>query len=504
MASRLIGGALALALAVTSTALTRPAGAQVLQIAIDQFPGALDPHTATAGSSQLVDSTIYEGLTAIDADLHVVPALAQSWSVSADGLTYVFRLRTDARFHDGGPVRPADVVASVARVCDPNIGSPLAARFAMIAKVEPDGAAGVRFTLIASSAPFLSRLATLAIVPEAARQGRLDLAKQPDGTGPFRFKEWASNRIIALDRNEAYWQVGLPKLLSLRFNIVPEAATRQIGLTGGTYQVLPGIGPATAEQLQEAPGVRVLATPDLAYSLIGLNAAMPPFDQPEVREALDYAIDRGQIVRAAYSGKAAPAGPLSPALKDWALPTSDFPCYRHDPERAKALLRDAGLRLPVKVTLNVLSGIQQMMDLAGVVQAQAREAGFEITLNVQDEGRFVQDRRAGDFQAFAAINGGGPDPDDYFGPTFQTGGAANVYKFSNPKLDQLLIDARAVSDPAKRKPLYDEAQRILACHGPVIHLAYGTLFSAERSDVRGFRITPTRSLRGLRGASVAP
>ncbi|HTW72872.1 MAG TPA: ABC transporter substrate-binding protein [Acetobacteraceae bacterium] len=474
-----------------------PARAQVLEIATDQSPVGLDPHVATAFSTTMVLSTIYEGLTAINSDLHVVPALAESWTESPDGLSYTFRLRAGATFHDGRPVTPGDVVASVARVRDPKTGSPYASRFAAVAHVQADGDHGVTFVLSTPSASFLAQLASLAIVPA----GDADLAKQPDGTGPFRFKEWQPNTFIALDRNPAYWQHGHPALAGIRFDIVPEATTRRLGLTGGTYQFLPAVDAATATALKNAAGVRLLQTQDLAYSLVGMNVSKPPFDRPAVREALNYALNRAQIVQAAYFGQATPAGPLSPALKDWALPVSDYPCYRPDAAKAKALLRQAGLTLPVKVTLNVLGSLPLVVNIAQVVQAQANKAGFDVTLNVQEAGQFIQDWRAGKFEAFASLNSGGPDPDDYFGRTFQTGGATNVYKYSNPALDRILNEARGAA-PARRKALYDEAQRMLACDGPVAHLAYGTLFAAERSNLQGFRLNPTRSLLGLRDAAM--
>jgi len=494
MPGRMVIAALGLAIACAAS----PARAQTLDIATDQSPVGLDPHVATAFSTTMVLSTIYEGLTAINADLHVVPALAESWTVSPDGLTYTFRLRLNAKFHDGKPLTPADVIASVARVRDPKTGSPYASRFAAVATVEPAGDHAVKFVLSAPSASFLTELAGLAIVPA----GDANLARQPDGTGPFRFKEWQPNTFITLDRNPSYWQHGHPALAAIRFDIVPEATTRRLGLTGGTYQFLPAIDAATATALKNAPGVRLLRTQDLAYSLIGMNVSKPPFDRPAVREALNYALNRTQIVQAAYFGQASIAGPLSPALKDWALPVSDYPCYRPDAAKAKALLRQAGLTLPVKLTLNVLGSLPLVVNIAQVVQAQANKAGFDVTLNVQEAGKFIQDWRAGNFQAFASLNSGGPDPDDYFGRTFQTGGATNVYKYSNPKLDQLLIAARSAA-PARRKALYDEAQRMLACDGPVAHLAYGTLFAAERSNVQGFRLNPTRSLLGLRDVAMA-
>jgi peptide/nickel transport system substrate-binding protein len=143
------------------------------------------------------------------------------------------------------------------------------------------------------------------------------------------------------------------------------------------------------------------------------------------------------------------------------------------------------------------------VDVAQVVQAQANKGGFDVKLNVQEAGRFIQDWRNKNFQGFVSLNGGGPDPDDYLGRTFQTGGATNVFGYSNPELDKLLGEARATSDQAKRKTLYDQAQKMLACQGPVAHLVYGTLFTAIRSDVQGYELSPTRSLWSLRETRIA-
>jgi peptide/nickel transport system substrate-binding protein len=469
--------------------------AQMLEVATDQSPAGLDPHVATSFATQLITSTIYEGLTAIDPRLQVVPALAQSWTVSDGGRVIRFVLRPGATFHNGRAVMPADVVASVARVRDQKTGSPYASRFTGITAVEADGDNVVRFTLEQPSAPFLAQLASLAIVPPEAAA---ELARHPVGTGPFRFKEWVPDTDIVLERAPAYWEPGLPHVAAVKFNIVPEAATRQIGIQSGSWQLLPSLDAGTATALRGQPGVKVLQTQDLAYSVIGLNVSRPPFDRPEAREAVNLALDRSEIVAAVYYDQAVPADPLSPALTDWALPVAEFPCYRPDAAKARELLRKAGLTIPVKVQLNVLGSLRQVVDVAQVVQAQMNKAGFEVTLNVQEQGRFIQGWRAGDFEAFASLNSGGPDPDDYFGRTFATGGATNVFKYSNPDLDKWLTEARVSLDQRERKRLYDDAQRLLACQGPAIHVAYGTLFTAVRDDVTGFEPVATRSLRGLR------
>ena len=476
------------------------AQAQTLKIATDQSPVGLDPQVATAFSTALIDSNIYEGLTAVDKDLRIVPSLAESWTVSGDGLSYTFKLRAGAKFHNGRALTPQDIIANVDRVRDPKTGSPFASRFTGIKSMESVGADGLKITLDAPSAPFLSQLASLSIVaPEAAAE----LGRKPVGTGPFRFSAWVPDTYISLERNPDYWEKGLPKLAGLKFNIVPEAATREAGIIGGTYKLLPVVDAASAAALTGKPGVKLLQTQDLAYSLVGLNVTKPPLDKPVVREAINMAIDRNQLVQAVYFGRAVPGGPLSPALAEWALPVSDFPCYKADAAGAQKKLQDAGLSGKVKLTLNVLGSLQIVQDLAQVVQAQLNKAGFDVALNVQEQGRFIADWRASNFEGFVSLNGGAPDPDDYFGRTYQTGGATNVFKYSNADIDKLLIAARQTTDMAARKRMYDDAQKMLACDGPIATLAYGTLFSAVRDDVQGFSPLPTRSLRTLREATVS-
>jgi peptide/nickel transport system substrate-binding protein len=487
-------------LAACALLMPLSAWAQTLEIATDQSPVGLDPQVATAFSTALIDSNIYEGLTAIDQDLRVVPALSDRWTVSPDGLIYTFHLRAGAAFHNGRAVTPQDILANIARVRDPKTGSPLASRLAGITTAVASGPDSVTITLASPSAPFLAQLATIAIAAPEAMAG---LGSKPMGTGPFRFKEWVPDTDIALERNPAYWDKGLPTLDGLTFNIVPDSTAREAGMSDGTYQLLPVIDAASSVALAGKPDVKLLETQDLAYSLIGLNTSRPPFDKPAVREALNMAIDRAQIVEAVYFGRGVVAGPLSPALTQWALTTDDFPCYTPDPAGAQKKLAEAGITGKLKITLNVLGSLQQVVDIAQVVQAQLNEAGFDVALNVEEQGRFIADWRASNFDGFVSLNSGGPDPDDYFGRTFQTGGATNVFKYSDPELDKQLIAARAATDQAARKKIYDDVQRALACSGPVVHLAYGTMFAAVRGDVQGFAPMATRSLRTLRDTKLA-
>ncbi|WP_342363809.1 ABC transporter substrate-binding protein [Terrarubrum flagellatum] len=492
--------ALALALAIASAGMAR---AQVMELAVDASPAGLDPHIITAFTSfQIVNGTIYEGLTQIDKDLRTTPALAQSWEISPDGRTYVFKLRPNATFHTGASVEAADVVASLNRVMSKDIASPLASRLAAVETTSARDATTVEVVLKEPSAPFLSALAGIAIVPRSFEANKDALQRQPVGTGPYKFKEWQPNGFILLEKHAGYWNADMPKLAGVKFNIVPESATRQAGLASGTYAALPNIDASTALQLKGRSNVKIAETLELAYSLVGMNAAKPPFDNPKVREALNYALNRTEIIQAALFGAGGPAGPLSPALKDWAVDMKEFPCYAHSATKARDLLKAAGVATPLEVTVLVLPR-QDIKDIAQVVQAQLNAAGFKVELKFPELGQFIQDWRNSNFTAFVSTNAGSTDPDDYFYRTFRSGGSTNVFKYANPQLDQLLDDARRELDTGKRRTAYNKAQSILACEGPIAHVAYGQLFTAMRANVQGFDILANRSLTALGRVSLA-
>ena len=317
------------------------------------------------------------------------------------------------------------------------------------------------------------------------------------GTGPFKFDSWVTDAYVSLVKNPDYHVAGLPKLAGLKFNIVPESSTRQAGIASGAYQFFPSVDAVTINALARIPDVVTTKVPDLGYSLVGMNVSKPPFDNPKVREALNYALNRHEIVRGVYMGRASIAAPLPAVLSEWAVPYAEFPCYQSNPERAKALLQEAGVSMPLAITLNVLPN-PVAKDTAEIVQAQLDKGGFKVTLLSQEIGKFVADWRASNFTAFVSLNGGGVDPDDYFYRTFYTGSSTNVFKYSNAALDKQLDAGRAATNKVARKKIYDEVQKTLACQGPIAFLANGDLFTAMRANVKDFQPLSTRSLVYLR------
>lgn len=470
--------------------------AATLEVAIDSSPAGLDPHLITAFNSVvIVQGTVYEGLTSVNRDLSIGPGLADSWSVSEDSLTYEFTLPQNVTFHDGSDFDADDVAASIRRVQNADIASPLASRVSPISEIEVVDPQTIRLSLDQPFAAILSSLASIAIVPSELEEDKEALQQTPVGTGPFKFDSWTPNSHISLVKNDTYRTEGLPRLEGIDINFVPESATRQVGIAGGDYHLLPGIDPATALQLEANPALTIQRTQDVSYTLLGMNTTRAPLDNAKVRHAINQLLNREDIIAGALFGAGVPAGPLSPALETWALDTGEYACYQPDVESAKALLKEAGAE---EATLSILVlPRQDAKDIAQVIQQQLAAGGITVELLNKEIGEFVQDWNNSDFDMFVSANGGSPDPDEYFYRTFRTDGSTNVFKYSDSEIDGWLDEGRMLTDSAERKTVYDQVQRKLACEGPVAHLAYGDLATAVSSEVSGFEIYSNGRLASL-------
>jgi len=489
------GTLLATGLATTSMAAS-------LDVAIDSSPAGLDPHLITAFNSVvIVQSTVYEGLTKVQQDLSIAPGLAESWDVSDDSLKYTFTLPADVTFHDGSTMDAEDVAASIRRVQNEDIASPLASRVSPITGINVVDPQTIELSLDAPFAAILSSLSGIAIVPAEFETDKEALQKTPAGTGPFKFSEWAPNSHISLVKFDDYREEGLPKLDEVKVNFVPESATRQVGLGNGDYDILPGVDPATALQLQANPDITIQQTQDVSYTLLGMNTTRGKLGDAKVRQAVNLLLDREEIIAGALFGAGVPAGPLSPALATWALDTGEYSCYERNVEQAKTLLKEADAE-EAEFSILVLPR-QDAKDIAQVIQQQLADGGITVELVNKEIGEFVQDWKNSDFDFFVSANGGSPDPDEYFYRTFKTDGSTNVFKYTDAEIDAWLDEGRQLTDPAARKGVYDQVQRKLACEGPIAHIAYGNLSTAVNNSVTGFEIYSNGRLASLINVTVA-
>lgn len=453
-----------------------PAHAQAagtLNIAMFPEPNALIAGAGTNGPAQMVNGNIYEGLMRVDETLRPVPNLATEWSVSRDGLVYVFKLKRDVKWHDGAPFTAEDVVFTadrLMRALSPRV------RVAMqsVKSVRAIDPHTVEFVL---NHPYSSFLATVdnASMPIAPKHllGNADLSKPltgtPIGTGPFRFKEWVRGSHLTLVRNEHYHVAGLPKVETVLWHVIPDGASRAAAFESGKVDVLPG---GTVEyfdvgRLAKLPNVQVSQKGWEKFGPIAflwINHRNPVLADLRVRQAIMHAIDREAMARVIWHGFAAPA--TGPFVRSTAFYTPGVRAYPRDVARAKKLLSEAGYAgQPLRVLGLPFGETWQRMN--EMTRQNLSQAGFKVeTINADMAG--TMSRQAGwDFDlAFTFLYTMG-DPAlgvarNYVSSEIMKGSPFNnVGGYQNPKVDALFERGSREVDPKKRAEHYAEVQRTL-------------------------------------------
>lgn len=480
----------------------------VLRAGMQTDPVGLDPHTTNSTATRNLLENVYDTLVAVDSGGAVVPALARAWGVSADGLIWRFALREGVLFHDGQPLRPADVVCSLRHIMDRDgrIGSPRAEDLAPVREVVAEGDSVV-LRLARPYAPLLSKLAFSlnAILPcRVAEQG--DPQREVVGTGPFRFVAYAPQRHLLLARHPGHWgrdEAGrpLPYLDGIRFLFYPDPAARTLALRAGQVDFIEYVPAADVRILSREPGVVVQGGVSGNYRGLLLNLRVPPLGDVRVRQALALALDRQAIVTLALFGAGGvPAqGAGLPAEHPFALPQGgDGRTPGRDIERARRLLREAGLAGGFSLVLSVTGTYDFLRAPAEVIQANLREIGVRARIRVMDWSLFLPAMLEGRFEMALFGNSGLLDPDDFLYESFHSAGSHNPGGFRDAEVDALLTRGRAATDLAERRAIYHQAQRRILELAPQIFLFHSAQHEAYRAEVRGYRHYSNTSYLGLR------
>ncbi|MBK8457644.1 MAG: ABC transporter substrate-binding protein [Phyllobacteriaceae bacterium] len=416
-------------------------------------PPHLDP---TAGAAAAIDEVVYanvfEGLTRIGSKGEVLPGLAESWTVSDDGKTYTFKLRAGVKFHDGSDCDSADVKFSLDRAMAEKSTNAQKGLFAQIDKVEAPDAGSVVIGLKQPQGEFLYNLGwgdAVIVAPETAETNK----DKPVGTGPFKFDNWAKGAQIVIARNDAYWgeKAALEKAT---FRIIPDAAAAIPALLSGDVQAFPNApaGDALA-QIKADSRFKVVIGATEGETILSTNNKKAPFDNIKVRQAIAHALDRTEIIAAASSGLGTPIGShFSPANAAYVDLTGTYP---HDLDKAKALLKEAGLENGFKATLK-LPPVPYARDGGQVIAAQLKKIGIELELIPVEWAQWLEQVFKGkDFDLTIVSH---TEPNDI-------GIYANhdyYFQYANPAFDKVMADLTGATDPAKRTELLQAAQKILA------------------------------------------
>ncbi len=500
---------LLLVLGSVGPAAAQPAGTLVVGAVAE--PVNLDAAQVTDFNSTRVIRRITEALVAFpDDSTRLVPGLAESWTVGRDGLSYTFKLRRGVRFHDGTPFNAEAVKFSFERQILPEhpfnkLGKyPFASfNFGTIKSVEAVDEHTVQFVMKEPRASFLTIMAGASaniVSPTAVRKWGADYPNHPVGTGPFRFVSWDRGQRIVLEKNPDYWK-GPVKVERVIVRPIVEDQARLTELLTGNLDLAVNLPPDFIAQLENHPKITVLRGQGAHVWYLGINNQKKPLDDRRVRQAMNYAVNKDAIVRDVLKGTGlVSAGPVLPGT--WGAEPGLKP-YPYDPERARKLLAEAGHAGGFSTTLWVPesgSGMQSPVAMATVIQSNLKAVGINVALQTMEWGAFLAKLRTKEQDLFAlSWAAGNEDPDLVVYPLLHssqwTPGGPNRALYKNVRLDDLLQQARLVTDQAKRAELYRQAQRILVDDPPWIFIDHEIQVGAVSKRVQGFTLHPSFDLR---------
>lgn len=397
-------------------------------------------------------------------DMSLVPWLAKSWR-AIDGTTWEFKLRDDVKFHDGTPLTSEDVAFTFNRMLDPKTKSRIRPMFSAIREVRATDPTTARFFLKQPFSSLVSHLPILPILSKAAFQkmGEAKYIAAPVGSGPYRFVQWQKGVRIVFEANPTYWR-GAPKIKRVVFRAMPEDATRVAALQSGEADLIMNVPPTFVGALKSMPGVQVRTARSLRTQFLVINHKRKPLDNLRVRQALNYAVGADAIIQAVLGGNAyRSGGPIGPAVWGHNPKLKPFP---YDPDRAKALLREAGVAPGTPLTLVATSG-RYLMDreVAQAIGGNLEKVGFKVNLQILEYEavlslmRGPEEKRATlDLVMFGNANMTADAYYNFSGNFLSLGGAPYG---GHPEVDRLIDLGTREADRAKQGTLYQEAVRVL-------------------------------------------
>src|SRR5262245_39160603 len=472
-------------------------------------PVTMDPPQISDLNSTRIIKRIFEGLTAQELGTYkIVPGLAQKWDISKDGRTYTFQLRPNVKFHDGTALTAESVKFCFDRQM--NDQGPYYATgtypyvkgfLGNVAGVEVVNPSTVQIRLKAPLTPFLQYLAHHSLYvysPEALKKWGKDMVKHPVGTGPFKLETWEPGVKVVLAKNDEYWG-GAPKIRQAIYVPIIEAQARLSAIKTGEIDLTMDVPPDSLDDLRRDPNIVVAETNSSAVWYVVLNTRHPAMKNRRVRQALNYAVNKEAIIRDILKGTAiVAASPLSPVYGAYAEPGVQR--YPYDPEKAKALLKEAGHAGGFELTFLVPesgSGMQSPVEMATVIQANLAAVGVKAKIQTMEWGAYLKKYLDGPDMAEMSWNPSIGDPDhmmymllssDRFPPAFNAG------FYQNPKVDDILRKGRTTIDEKERIPLYREAQRLVTEDAPWIIVDHGKQVIVHRKRVQGFKLHPNFDL----------
>jgi dipeptide transport system substrate-binding protein len=517
----LIAALLAAGCAIAPTAFAKGG---TLVYCSEGSPEGFQPQFFTTGTTfDAVSVPMFNRLVEFEiGTTNIVPALAESWTVSPDGKRYTFNLRKGVKFHSNANFKPSrdfnadDVLFSWNRMADDNhpfhkltAGQTFSYYDDMgmkniVDKVDKVDDYTVRFTLKRPEAPFLADMAmdfasvlSKEYFETLQKKGTPNAADvYPIGTGPFEFVSYQKDATIRYKAFDQYWG-GRPKVDTLVYSITRDATARYAKLKTGECQVMAFPKPADLDEMKKDPQLNVLQKEGLNIGYIAFNVEKKPFDDKRVRQALNYATNKDAIMKAVYQGNGQVAkNPIPPILWSYNNSIKDYP---YDPAKAKELLAQAGLPNGFEVELWYLPVTRPYNPdgkrMAEMIQADWEKLGVKTKLVTYEWAEYRKRSKGGEHSVIMfGWSGDNGDPDNFFVPLLgceAVKGGGNAARWCNKAFEDLIIKAAQTPKQADRAKLYEQAQVIFKEEAPWITVAHSIRFDPLRKEVKGYKMDAT-------------
>lgn len=454
----------------------------LVRLSVGAEPDNLDPWLSAASDTEAIFHNVFEGLVLYDEQGAIIPGLAESWELSEDRLTYTFHLRDDVVFHNGKPMTSEDVLYSYDMLSGLTSGEPLSSRFAVVTELEaPDDYTFV-MTISEPNAAFIQST-RVAVLPK----GYEEQATAPVGTGPYAFVEYVPGQKVVLEKNEDYYEESrMAQIDEAEFYIMTDESSIIMALQSGQLDA----GTVYADSADYITGdFEVYSAPQNMVQLWALNNTVEPFDDVRVRQALNYAVNKQEIIEGVFAGYATELySNFSPMM---GLYYNDelSEVYTTDIEKAKELLKEAGYEDGFELTITVPSNYQKHMDTAQVIIEQLKQINVKATIEPKEWAAWLEDVYT-NAQYETTIVGltGKLDPNEVLG-RFVSDFGKNFVKYNNPEFDALIEEAKSASDE-ERIELFKECQKVLTEDAASVWISDPNKIVVCRSDLKGYTFYP--------------
>jgi len=476
------------------------ASAQTLRVGLAEDPDVLDPTLARTFVGRIVFAALCDKLFDVDEKLNIVPQLATGYEWSADNKALTIKLRPGVTFHDGEKLDAAAVKFNIERH-KTMAGSNRSGELKPVTSVDVVDPATVRLNLSAPFSPLLAALADRAgmmVSPKAAQAAGNAFGNKPVCSGPFKFVERVAQDRIVFERYADYWNKADVHLDKIIYTPIPDATVRLANLRSGQLDFIERAAPSDIEGLKNDKRIKIARITEIGYQGITINVGKSELAQKNplgrdarVREALELALDRQGIVQVVMDNEATVGN-------QWVAPSNPYyaknvPIPKRDVTRAKALLKEAGVPNPV-VTL-VTPTTSDTQRLAVVVQAMAKEAGFDIKIQSTEFATSLNMADKGEFEAYVLAWSGRADPDGNLFSFDACKQPLNYAGYCVPEVDELLNQSRSLREAAERKKVYEKVAARVLKDRPIIYLYHRNWLWAYNARLAGVRLVPDGLIR---------